>query len=157
MADAIEVLQDGYPLRLARAGAIVFADLWDPDPSNSPDIMAALRDLVEVILEDHPRGTILLRVRSGSGLPDSQKRARMERWLRERGSSGEGIIWLEGEGFWAAAFRALLSAFLMATGRRALFTIVPSLDALVAAAELDDAQRQAVTAFFVQAHPAEAA
>ncbi len=154
MVTPLETLQEGYPLRLARIGALLLGDLYDPDATSSGDVMHPTRVAAEAILNGGaPHVTLVIRVRSGSGLPDADKRERMQQWLKKRAQQGTGIVWLEGDGFWAAAFRGLLSAFLLATGRRSLFTIVASAEALRDVAGLDDAQHRAIEAFFAEAHP----
>ena len=112
----------------------MLVDLFDPDAADEPeDLMAPVRAAADAVLEERGSVLLVIRVRRGSGMPGDEKRAAMSRWVRSHSekADAEGIVWIEGVGFWAGAFRGVLSGVMFATGRRRVVGVVASRDELV--------------------------
>ena len=75
----------------------------------------------------------------------------MSAWLQAQSQHLRAVVWLEGDGFWPAAFRGLVSTFIMATGQRSTITIVGAGDELIEEARLRGAEAAGVRAFFADA------
>lgn len=95
--------------------------------------MAPVRAVADEVLEERGSVLLVIRVRRGSGMPGDDKRAAMSSWVREHSekADAEGVVWIEGVGFWAGAFRGVLSGVMFATGRRRVLGVVASQDELV--------------------------
>jgi len=89
-----------------------------------------LLELSRTLADEHPMGVSALQwIAEGAGLPETPVRNHVMQILREQGSKlGEIATVLDGGGFWASAYRGVLTGLRMAAGERAGFRVFANLD-----------------------------
>ena len=152
----LSVLDADYPARLATKGRLVLVDLLEENASGEGDAMARTRGVAERLAAERRQKVFIgARIRRGSGLPDTDRRQAMVDWLRRNEGVVHAYVWLEGDGFWAAAFRSVIAAFLIASGQRRVATIVGAETDLLAALAEVGVGGEETQAFFDVPHPRE--
>jgi hypothetical protein len=104
---------DSYPSRWATHGDLVLVDLLEDTKDHPVDAMDAPRRELELILAKRGSARLMIRVRAGNVPPAEWKREAMIQWIRNHSNHIKTVVFLEGEGFWNAAFRSLLSSLIL--------------------------------------------
>lgn len=78
----------------------------------TPEALASTREIVRLVNIEHPgKVAVLLRVIKGCRLPEPRAMRFFARFLRDVETEVKGVgVVVDGEGFWAASMRALISS-----------------------------------------------
>jgi hypothetical protein len=141
---------EDFPVRVAIIEDILLVELYDLEVNSPQDPMEVVRKSAQELLVNYSKVKVFICIRSGSKLPPSWKRDAMSRWFREYGKRLESIVCLEGEGFWNAAFRGLISSIILASGKSQHFTIESAMKPALKRLVGENAKHTQAETFFKQ-------